>query len=225
MPHLPRTFACLGMALLLPGAEPARALAEALPPHHRQSIEAIKKCLGKTKAAIEKGAASKTIISCDIPFTLKETELDELLTATGARADENQPADEAVKGNKKASTVKTLINVRSASCTARVRVKTELVQKAIDMKDGVMTIPAQPVTCDVITRARAKKQVRFSFTPVGKFTNGCLTSFSPKMGEFKLDCTFCRLNIVAQSLRFWINQAGTYLKPGINRALGKKCKS
>lgn len=190
------------------------------PAHVKRTITAIEKCMGATKNAIEKGATKQPKINCDIPFQLKEQEMDLLLSLTGSEQDTNP---EPLGNNRKAAAVKTIINVRSASCIARIRVKTSLIQKAIDMKEGTLAIPAQWVSCDLTTKAKQNKKVRFAFTPTGKFQQNCLKNFSPKMGQFDLDCTFCRLNIVAQTLRFWVNQIGSRMAPGINKALGKSC--
>ncbi len=198
-------------------------LKAATPAHHKQTLDAIEKCLGNTKAAIETGAAKQPDIKCDIPFELKEQEIDTLLSMTGSN--EESQTEPLQKPGKKAAAVKTIINVRSARCIARVRVKTSLIQKAIEIEAGRLALPPQWVTCDLTTKAKKSKQVRFAFTPTGKFENKCLKGFSPKMGNFKLDCTFCRLNIVAQTLRFWVNQIGGRMAPGINRALGKSCTS
>ena len=186
------------------------------PAHHQKTIAAIEKCLGTTKKAVERGAKKHPLITCNIPFSFKEAELDALLAQSGS-------ADEGGNKQLKKTSVKTLINVRSAACLAKVRVKTALVQAAIDKKNGALTIPPQWVTCDLETKAKTSKQVRFAFTPTGTFQQNCLRQFSPKMGKFDLDCTFCRLNIVAQTLRYWVNKIGSRMTPGINRSLGKQC--
>jgi len=191
------------------------------PAHHQVTINAIEKCLGTTKKAIEKGQKKHPLISCNIPFSFKEAELDALLTQKGQEPD--QPEKRRHKASK--ATVKTIINVRSAKCMAKVRVKTGLVQQAIDKKHGELILPPQWVTCNLTTKSKKAKQVRFAFTPTGTFENNCLTQFSPKMGKFNLDCTFCRLNLVAQTLRYWVNKIGSQMTPGINRSLGKQCKT
>lgn len=193
------------------------------PAHHKITITAIQKCLRTIKIAVEKGASKKPSIACNIPFSFKEVELDAILSQSGS----NQQSLEQEKQTDKTShsTVKTLINVRSAKCKATVRVKTALVKKAINMKNGKLIIPPQWVSCNLTTKSRKTKQVRFAFTPTGTFKQNCLNQFSPKMGKFDLDCTFCRLNFVAHTLRYWVNQMGTQMKPGINKALGKTCKT
>ena len=193
------------------------------PAHHKHSIEAVEKCLGATKTAIENGSQKQPQISCDIPFDLKEDEIDSLIAMIGS--DDDEPATTLETPGKKAAAVKTIINVRAAKCMAKVRVKTSLVEQAIKMENGVLALPDQWVSCDLTTKSKQLKQVRFAFTPTGKFHKSCLKAFSPKMGQFKLDCTFCRLNLAAQTLRFWVNQIGARMAGGINKALGKKCKS
>ena len=189
--------------------------------HHQKTITAIEKCLGTTKKAIESGAKKHPNITCNIPFSFKEAELDAILSQSGStEGGEEKRLDKASKAS-----VKTLINVRSAKCLAKVRVKTALVQEAIDKKHGTLTVPPQWVTCDLQTKANKAKQIRFAFTPTGTFANNCLKQFSPNMGKFDLDCTFCRLNFVAQTLRYWVNKLGARMTPGINKSLGKACPS
>jgi len=194
------------------------------PAHHQATIDAIEKCLGKTKTAIEQGTKKSPTISCDIPFSFKEAELDAILTRSSETSTPQATKDERV-GKASKSTVKTLINVRAANCQAKVRVKTALVRKAIDIKNGTLIIPPQWVNCTLTTKAKKSKQVKFSFTPTGTFENNCMKQFSPKMGEFNLDCTFCRLNLVAQTMRYWVNKLGARMAPGINRSLGKQCQT
>lgn len=208
-----------------------------VPAHHKVSIEAIEKCLGKAKRAIEETAKKIPLISCDIPFSFKEAELDMLLnqsaepetnlpaqtpqTETNKQTPED-PKDGRLKSASK-STIKTLVNVKAAKCVAKVRIETATLQKAIDMKEGELTLPKQPITCDLQTRSNLAKQASFSFQPYGLFTNGCLKKFSPQMGGFKLDCTFCRLKMVATTMSFWVNYIGSRMAPGINKTLGKTC--
>lgn len=204
-------------------ALPTMPLHAQTPAHHQLTIDAIEKCMGKTKTAIEQGTQKKPTISCNIPFSFKEAELDGILTKSG-ETDHPQATKEKNVDKASKSTVKTLINVRSAKCQAKVRIKTALVQKAIDIKEGTLIIPPQWVTCTLTTKAKKTKQVKFSFTPTGIFEQNCLRQFSPKMGEFNLDCTFCRLNLVAQTMRYWVNKLGARMAPGINKSLGKQCQ-
>ena len=197
------------------------------PKHHKRTIDAIEKCMSRTKLAIEKGAAKKPSIACDIPFSFKESELDTILEQSGSR----DPADSAedIANQKRLdaaskTTVKSLINVRSAKCLAKIRVKTALIEKAIAMKDGELTLPAQGVDCDLRTKAKKTEKVHFSFKPTGTFTGNCLREFSPQMGDFNIDCTFCRLNFVAKTLSYWVNRLGSQFRVGINKAIGKACR-
>ena len=211
------TFSLLTYFCLLP----VISLSAQTPAHHQKTIDAIERCLGTTKQAIERGAKKQPHISCNIPFAFKESELDAILSQSGSTDDgEEKRLDKASK-----TSVKTLINVRSATCLAKVRVKTALVQTAINKQNGDLTFPPQWVTCDLQTKAKKSKQVRFAFTPTGTFENNCLRQFSPKMGKFDLECTFCRLNFVAQTLRYWVNKLGARMTPGINKSLGKNCPS
>lgn len=203
--------------------------AEALPAHHKQTVDAIEKCMSKTKTAIELGSGKKPVIACAIPFSFKEEEIDTLISASGSA--EKSPAETPEeRANQKRlekaskSTVKSIINVKSAKCLASVKVSTALIEKAIAMKEGEVTLPAQPVKCDLLTRASKTEKVNFSFRPTGRFEGNCLREFSPKMGNFNIECTFCRLNFVAQTLRYWVNRIGSQFRPGINRAIGKPCR-
>ncbi len=192
--------------------------AHALPEHHKITITAVEKCLGLAKKAIEFGHKKHPLVSCNIPFSFNEAELDAALQqSTSKSKDVNTDKTRSHKA------VKTIINVKSAKCMAKIRVKSELLQKAIDMKEGKLILPRQPVTCALKTNSGIAKQAKFSFQPKGIFENSCLKEFSPQMGNFKLDCTFCRLNILATTMTFWINHIGSRFSPGINKALGKKC--
>lgn len=193
--------------------------AQAIPDHHKVTITAIQKCLGLAKKAIEYGTAKHPLISCNIPFSFNEAELDAALNQSKSK---NKTTPEKTSSNK---TVKTIINVKSAKCLAKIRLKSSLLKKAIDMKDGKLSLPVQPVTCNLQTNSNKAKKAKFSFRPTGIFQNSCIKEFSPKMGNFKLDCTFCRLNIVAKTMTFWVNHIGSQMAPGINKALGKKCSS
>ncbi|GJM00845.1 MAG: hypothetical protein DHS20C07_25240 [Methyloligella sp.] len=192
--------------------------AHALPEHHKVTITAVEKCLGLAKKAIEFGHKKHPLVSCNIPFSFNEAELDAALQQSTSKSKDT--TSEKTKSHK---AVKTIINVKSAKCMAKIRVKSELLQKAIDMKEGKITLPRQPVTCALKTNSNKAKQAKFSFQPKGLFQNSCLKEFSPQMGNFKLDCTFCRLNIVATTMTYWVNHIGSRMAPGINKALGKKC--
>lgn len=211
----------------LGATNPTPLQAAEYPPHHKRTIAAIDKCMSRTKQAIEQGAAKRPNIACNIPFAFKEAELDKLLTQSGSRSPSDTAEDIANEKRLNAAsktTVKSLINVRSAKCLAKIRVKTRLVEKAIAMKNGEMTLPAQPVTCDLKTKANKVEKVRFTFKPTGTFEGNCLREFSPAMGNFNIDCTFCRLNFVAKTLAFWVNRLGSQFRVGINRAIGKTCR-
>lgn len=229
--HKTKLVALLYCLLFLANSTPSRA---ELPAHHKVSIDAIETCLGKAKRAIEETAKKIPLISCDIPFSFKEAELDMLLNqapASGDEPPENNPKATETKESKEGrlksaskSTIKTLVNVKTAKCLAKVRLETATLQKAIDMKEGELTLPKQPITCDLQTRSNLAKQASFSFQPYGLFANGCIKKFSPQMGNFKLDCTFCRLKMVATTMSFWVNYIGSRMAPGINKTLGKSCK-
>ncbi len=192
--------------------------AYALPKHHKVTITAVEKCLGLAKKAIEFGPKKHPLVSCNIPFSFNEKELDAVLRQSTSKSKDNSA--EKTKSHK---AVKTIINVKSAKCIAKIRVKSALLQKAIDMKEGDLVLPKQPVKCDLKTNSGKAKQAKFSFQPKGLFQNSCLKEFSPQMGNFKLDCTFCRLNILATTMTYWVNHIGSRFSPGINKALGKKC--
>lgn len=214
------------------------SLASAMPPHHKKTVDAIEKCLGTTKAAIEQGSKKRPVIICDIPFSFKEQEIDAVINASGSAAKtetkneedttpktaEDRANEERLKSASKA-TVKSIINVKHASCLAKVKVNTALIEKAIAMKEGEITLPAQPVNCELTTRANKAEKVAFTFRPTGKFEGNCLKEFSPQMGNFTIACTFCRLNFVAKTLSYWVNRLGSRFGPGINRAIGKQCKA
>lgn len=194
--------------------------ADALPKHHQVTVVAIEKCLGLAKKAIEFGPKKHPLVSCNIPFSFNEAELDAALQQSTSKSKEGNA--EKTRSHK---AVKTIINVKSAKCLAKVRVKSALLKKAIDMKEGNLTLPKQPVTCALQTNSNKAKKATFSFQPKGLFQQSCLKEFSPQMGNFKLDCTFCRLNIVATTMTYWVNHIGSRMAPGINKALGKKCSS
>jgi hypothetical protein len=216
--------ACL-MAPLL-----SAATASAMPPHHKRTIDAIEKCLGTTKAAIEAGSKKSPSIRCSIPFSFQEQELDAVITASGSAEKplEETPEERANRkrlNSASKTTVKTLINVREAKCQASVNVKTSLIEKAIAMKSGSLTFPAQPVKCDLTTKGNKTQKVSFTFKPTGTFEGNCLKEFSPEMGNFNIECTFCRLNFVAKTMSYWVNRLGARFRPGINRAIGKPCRN
>lgn len=190
----------------------------ALPEHHKVTITAVEKCLGLAKKAIEFGPKKHPLVSCNIPFSFNEKELDAVL-----RQSTSKSTDKSAEKTRSHKAVKTIINVKSAKCLAKIRVKSALLQKAIDMKEGDLVLPKQPVTCDLKTNSNKAKQAKFSFQPKGLFQGSCLKEFSPQMGNFKLDCTFCRLNILATTMTYWVNHIGSRFSPGINKALGKKC--
>ena len=192
----------------------------ALPKHHQVTIVAIEKCLGLAKKAIEFGPKKHPLVSCNIPFSFNEAELDAALQQSISKSKEN--SEEKTRSHK---AVKTIINVKSANCMAKVRVKSTLLKKAIDMKEGNLTLPKQPVTCTLKTNSNKAKKATFSFQPKGLFQQNCLKEFSPQMGNFKLDCTFCRLNIVATTMTYWVNHIGSRMTSAINKSLGKKCTS
>lgn len=194
-------------------------------PHHKVTIDAIQKCLGIAKRAIEVGPAKQPLISCNIPFSFNEAELNAVLNQTTSNKSDAKP-DETTSSEKTTTTktVKTLINVKSAKCLAKVRVESALLQQAIDMKEGTLTLPRQNVSCNLQTNSDKAKRATFSFEPAGIFQQSCLKNFSPQMGNFKLDCTFCRLNILAKTMSYWVNYIGSRMAPGINKALGKSCQ-
>ncbi len=194
--------------------------------HHKVTIDAIQKCLGIAKMAIELGPSKKPMIACNIPFSFNEEELNAALNQSTSK--KSVPENEDDKNAEKTTTtktVKTLINVKSADCLAKVRVKSQLLQQAIDMKEGALTLPKQPVSCKLKTNSNKAKSATFSFEPTGLFQQSCLKTFNPQMGNFKLDCTFCRLNILAKTMSYWVNYIGSRMTPGINKALGKTCTS
>lgn len=187
---------------------------------HRKTIDAIEICMGRAKQAIEKGTKAIPLISCNIPFSLNETELDSLIKNAVTNPSLDKKANQ-----ENLNSAKSYLNIRSLNCLAKVRVKNSSLRKAIDIKQGQMNLSPQWVTCNLKTNNKSQKNVRFSFRPIGKFADQCLKSFSPRMGEFNIDCTVCRLNMLAQSLSFWVNKIGSQMTPGINRALGKACKT
>jgi len=187
---------------------------------HQVTIDAVEICLGRAKSAIEKGAKSVPLISCNIPFSFSETEFDTIISNFGGKH-QNQKPD----SSQKSSAAKTVINIRSLSCMARVRVKNQNLKKALDLNEGDLSLTPQWVNCDLRTKAQGTKKVKFSFKPRGKFANECIKEFTPGMGEFNLDCTVCRLNFVAKTLSYWVNKIGSRMTPGINKALGKRCKA
>lgn len=194
--------------------------------HHKVTIDAIQKCLGIAKKAIELGPPKKPMIACNIPFSFNEAELNAALNQSTSK--KTVPENETGKNSEKTTTtktVKTLINVKSAECLAKIRIKSKLLQQAIDMKEGAITLPKQPVSCKLKTNSNKAKSATFSFEPTGLFQQSCLKQFNPQMGNFKLDCTFCRLNILARTMSYWVNYIGSRMTPGINKALGKSCTS
>lgn len=213
-----------GVLLINPALAPQ---ATAATNNQHPSVVAAFACMEQIAPIIRNRNPKGRNVACDIPVSLSEQDLDELLKAALKSANMN----EKVRGTaEKYSSVfaKTLTNFRAATCVIKLRIKRQVIVDALIKDNIVLQLPDQPTTCDVTTKKHKIQKLSFAFSPRIDMMKGCISKFALNMGKIDADCRVCyfnRLYLSTKLVGLWANRTAENIRPQLNRLLGGRCRS
>jgi len=191
------------------------------------SVKAAFACIEKIAPIVKKRQPQGRDIACDIPVSLSESDLDELFKAalrTASMGDRVRGAAEKYS----ATIAKTVTNFRSADCLIKLRVKRSVIIEALSRDKVTLQLPDQPADCDVTTKNRKIKKLKFAFSPQVEMVKGCVNKFALNMGKIDADCRICyfnRLYLSTKLIGLWANQQSGNARRILNTQLGASCAS
>ncbi len=190
------------------------------------SVKAALACIKQIRPIVKNRQANGHDIACDIPVALSEHDLDELFKAAMRSTSLNEKM--RGKAEKYSSTIaKTLTNFRAADCIIRLRVKRATIIRALTADRAAIQLDDQPAECEVTTKKRRLKKLKFVFSPLINMKAGCVEKFALNMGKIDAGCKIClfnRLYLSTQLVSLWANHMSKNAARALNIQLGERCR-
>jgi hypothetical protein len=191
------------------------------------SVVAALACIDQMAPIIKNRQKDGKDVSCDIPVSLSEKDLDELFKAAARSASTNEKLRGAAE-KYSASLAKTLTNFRAANCLIKLRIKRSQIIEALSQAKTVVQLADQLADCDITTKKHKIQKLKFAFSPRIHMENGCISKFALNMGKVDANCRVCyfnRLYLSTKLVALWANHTADNIRPPLNRILGESCNT
>ncbi len=216
---------CFVLAVLLSGLVTTTTVRANSNSQH-PSVRAAIACIDQIQPIVNKRQIRGKDVSCNIPVTLSEKDLDELFKAAARSASANKKVQGfAEKYSSKFA--KTLTNFRAANCSIRLRIKRRDIVNALDADRLELQLDDQPAECDVTTKKRKVQKLKFSFAPRVSMYRGCVEKFALNMGKIDAGCRVCyfnRLYLSTKLVGLWANHMSGNIRRVLNTQLSRSCR-
>ncbi len=190
------------------------------------SVRAAMNCIEQLRPIVKKRRKSGPDVTCLIPVTLVERDLDEIFKAAMRSTKMSDSTRERAE-KYSAMIAKTLTNFRAADCKIRLHIKRTEILEALSGGDTTLKMAEQPADCNVTTKKYKIQKLRFSFAPRIDMKQGCVSDFALNMGKIDAGCKICyfnRLYLSTKLVSVWANSMGKNVKRALNIQLGGACR-
>ncbi len=194
----------------------------------KDSLRQAQACLNTLEAFLKAPKKEGPPIRCEIPVVITEAEMSQILKQSFDFASLPERARRGVAWFS-SGMAKRLVNARAARCRLTVQLERAPLADALAKGTATLTLSDLPVTCEVTTVARETVTVRFAFRPEVELKDGCVTRFSPNMGQIQAPCRICwpynlsRLYLTTKMVSLWINHVGEGFARVVNGMLRNGC--
>ncbi len=211
-------FMALGVSAKLANASPTGK--------NHPSVRAAMHCIEQLRPIVKNRRKSGPDVTCLIPVTLVEHDLDEIFKAA-MRSTKMSDKTRSTAEKYSSLIAKTLTNFRAADCKIRLHIKRTEILEALSGQDSTLKMAEQPADCDVTTKKYKIQKLRFSFAPRIDMKQGCVSGFALNMGKIDAGCKICyfnRLYLSTKLVSVWANRMGDNVKRALNIQLGGACR-